>query len=68
MLKTGPVDLLELCARREDYHRHRISIDYGNGSENVTFKMNSRFFKLCRVFFQFVENGKCRPISLESIS
>ena len=26
-----------------------FSIDDGNGSENVSFKMNSRFFKLCRV-------------------
>ena len=25
-----------------------FSIDDGDGSENVTFKMNSRFFKLCR--------------------
>ena len=27
-----------------------FSIDDGNGSENVSFKMNSRFFKLCRVY------------------
>ena len=27
-----------------------FSIDDGNGSENVTFKMNSRFFSLCRVY------------------
>ena len=27
-----------------------FSIDGGDGSENVTFKMNSRFFKLCRVY------------------
>ena len=34
-----------------------------------TFKMNSRFFKLCRVYiFQFAENGKCRRISLELVS
>ena len=26
------------------------SIDDGNGSENVSFKMNSRFFNLCRVY------------------
>ena len=25
-----------------------FSIDDGDGNENVTFKMNSRFFKLCR--------------------
>ena len=46
-----------------------FSIDNGNGSENVTFKMNSRFFKesLSRLF-QFAEKGKCRRISLELIS
>ena len=27
-----------------------ISIDDGNGSENVSFKMNFRFFNLCRVY------------------
>ena len=27
-----------------------FSIDDGDGSENVTFKMNFRFFKLCRVY------------------
>lgn len=30
--------------------RRRLSIDDGEGSENVAFKMNSRFFKLCRVY------------------
>ena len=27
-----------------------FSIDDGNGSENVSFKINSRFFNLCRVY------------------
>ena len=27
-----------------------FSIDDGNGSENVSFKMNSRFLNLCRVY------------------
>ena len=27
-----------------------FSIDDGNGRENVSFKMNSRFFNLCRVY------------------
>ena len=27
-----------------------MELDDGDGSENVTFKMNSRFFKLCRVY------------------
>ena len=47
-----------------------FSIDDSNGSENVTFKMNWRFFffqTLSRLF-QFAENVKCRQISLELIS
>ena len=27
-----------------------FSIDDGKGSENVSFKMNTRFFSLCRVY------------------
>ena len=27
-----------------------FSIDDGNGSENISFKMNSRFFNLCRFY------------------
>ena len=27
-----------------------FGIDDGNGSENVSFKMNSHFFNLCRVY------------------
>ena len=27
-----------------------FSIDDGDGSKNVTFKMSSRFFKLCRLY------------------
>ena len=27
-----------------------VSIDDGNGRENVSFKMNCRFFNLCRVY------------------
>ena len=27
-----------------------FSIDDGNGSENVSFEMNSHFFNLCRVY------------------
>ena len=27
-----------------------FSIDDGNGRENVSFEMNSRFFNLCRVY------------------
>ena len=40
----------------EPNHRRRLkrlgsfSIDDGNGRENITFNMNSRFFKLCRVY------------------
>ena len=39
-----------------------------DGSENVTFKMNWRFFKLCRVLLQFAKKGLFRQISLELIS
>ena len=28
-----------------------FSINKGDGSENITFKMNWRFFQLCRVYF-----------------
>ena len=28
----------------------KFSFDEGNGSENVSFKMNSRFFNLCHVY------------------
>ena len=45
-----------------------FSIDDGKGSENVSFKMNSRFFQSLSRLFQFAENGKCRRISLELIS
>ena len=41
-----------LRARRRGDFREPSSIlsDDSDGSENVTFKMNSRFFKLCRAF------------------
>ena len=43
-----------------------FSIDYGDGSENVTFKMNSRCFKLCRVYSKEPrESAKCGRISLK---
>ena len=32
------------------YNIESFSIDDGNFSENVRFKMNSRFFNLCRVY------------------
>ena len=44
-----------------------FSIDDGNGSENVSFKMNSPFFQSLSRLFQFAENGKYRRISLELI-
>ena len=44
-----------------------FSIDDGNGSENVSVKMNSRFFQALSRLFHFAENGKCRQISLELI-
>ena len=61
------------CCRSRCRGRRRcligsFSIDDGNGSENVSFKMNSRFFQSLSRLFQFAENGKCRRISLELIS
>ena len=35
---------------RPKWDKGSFSIDDGNGSENVTFKMNSRFFNLCRIY------------------
>ena len=32
-----------------------FSIDDGNGSENVPFKLNSRFFNLCRLYSNLVK-------------
>ena len=32
-----------------------LYIDDGNCSENVSFKMNSRFFNLCRVYFNLMK-------------
>ena len=46
----------------------RISIDDGDGNENVTFKMNSRFFQILSRLFQFAENVKYGWISQELIS
>ena len=42
MFNTKPTQRLKLGT---------FSIDKGDGSENVTFKMNWRFFQLCRVYF-----------------
>ena len=39
--------------------------DDGDGSENVTVKVNSCFSKFCRVYFNFPENVKCRPVFLD---
>ena len=39
--------------------------DNGNGSENVTVKVNSCFSKFCRVYSNFPENFKCRPVFLD---
>ena len=37
-----------------------FSIDDGNGSENVTFTMNSRFFNLCRVYSNLLKMASVR--------
>ena len=40
----------EVCNTVNSRFCCRFNIDDGEGSENVTFKMNSRFLKLCRVY------------------
>ena len=46
-----------------------FSIDDGNGSENVSFKVNCRFFNLCRVYSNLLNMAaKCRRISQKLIS
>ena len=35
---------------RGDKTQGSFSVDDGDGSENVSFKMNSRFFNLCPVY------------------
>ena len=42
MFNTKPTQWLKL---------RTFSIDKGDGSENVTFKMNWLFFQLCRIYF-----------------
>ena len=41
---------LSLPSPSSDFKVPNQSIDDGDGSENVTFKMNSPVFKLCRVY------------------
>ena len=44
-----------------------FSIADGNGSENVTLKINSRFLKLRRVYSNLQKMAICRRISVEMI-
>ena len=46
----------------------RFSIDHGDGSENVTFKMIFAFLQTLSRLFRFAENVKCRQIFQEFIS
>ena len=57
MQTIGPKIQEVHCSKRQNVHFRltcsligSFSIDDGNDSENVSFKMNSRFFKLCRVY------------------
>ena len=43
-ISARPCNILYICLRRKKLGS--FSIDEGNGSENVTFEMNSRFFNL----------------------
>ena len=56
----------EVCNTVNSRFCCRFSIDDGDGSENVTFKMNLRFLK--PRLFQLVENVKFKRISLQLIS
>ena len=40
----------EVCNTVNSRFCRHFNIDDGDGSENVTFKMNSRFLKLCRIY------------------
>ena len=57
------------CAKNRRCELSRVTStfnnDDGDGSENVTVKVNSCFSKFCRVYFNFPENVKCRPVFLD---
>ena len=53
MLKTGPVDFLELCARREDYHRY-VSILSSLLASTTATAAKTSLLKWIRVFSNFV--------------
>ena len=40
-----------------------FSIDDGNGSENVSVKMNSSFFNLCRVYSNLLKMASVREFT-----
>ena len=57
-ISARPCNILYICLRRKKLGS--FSIDDGNGSENVTFKMNSRFFNLCRVYSNLLKMASVR--------
>ena len=57
-ISTRPCNILYISLRRKKLGS--FSIDDGNGSENVTFKMNSRFFNLCRVYSNLLKMASVR--------
>ena len=50
MQRTRDVDGRHFMRSLNIEFKGSFSIDDGNGSENVSFNMNSRFLKLCRVY------------------
>ena len=51
----------QIIQRKYQFYEESLgsfSIDDGDGSENVTFKMNWRFFKLFRVYSNSVKMSK----------
>ena len=57
-ISARPCNILYICLRRKKLGS--FSIDDGNGSENVNFKMNSRFFNLCRVYSNLLKMASVR--------
>ena len=60
--------LVFLPPQPPDYTKGSFSKDDGDDSENVTFKMNKCFFKLCRVYSNSMKMLNVGKFPLELIS
>ena len=76
IIKTETIRYSRLSATIDNFnfiHHHftlnlgSFSIDDGDSTKNVTFKMNAHFFKLCCVYSNSLKMSKCRQISMEWI-